>query len=161
METWKPVKDYEELYEVSSLGRVRAIKTNKLLKKFITNKYYSCGLSRKGHTKHLKVHRMVASSFIPNGNNYPQVNHIDGDKLNNCVNNLEWVTRQQNLEHAWKMGLGPSPRAVIQYKSGIEIGRFKSPGEAEKVVGGCGRNIKKVCDGINKKCSGYEWKYAN
>lgn len=160
MELWKPVKGFEEFYEVSSQGRLRNIKTRKIRKKSLINKYYVIRLSKEGKSKSIKVHRMVAEAFITNPYHCPQVNHIDGNKLNNCVENLEWVTRQQNLEHAWAMGLGPRPREVIQVKDGVEVGRYRSIARAAKNVGGSPLGVRNACVGKCRRWKGYEWKFA-
>lgn len=118
MEKIKRVKGYEKLYSVSSTGRVLAnIKTingnngAKIhrgeieLKPALDGKYLFVVLQNNGSKKHKKVHRLVAENFIPNPLNKPIVNHIDGNKLNNSVENLEWVTASENSQHAVNTGL--------------------------------------------------------
>lgn len=104
---------------VSSLGRISskdkivlhnygntAVKKGKILSQSITSKgYLNCGITHDGKTKTMRVHRLVAETFIPNTENKPQVNHIDGNKINNSVNNLEWNTSTENVRHAWRTGL--------------------------------------------------------
>ena len=119
-ETWKDIKDYEGLYRVSDLGRVRSVdriekcstftrkRKGVILKQMINRGgYCQVNLTKDGigHTK--EVHRLVASAFIPNPNNLPQVNHIDCDKTNNSINNLEWVTFDENTAHAMLNHLKP------------------------------------------------------
>jgi len=120
-EQWKPVKGYEELYEVSNLGRVKS-KTRefsrphpiidgvvqhisykpKFVKFHITDKgYCRLGLYKDGVKKNHQVHRLVANSFIPNPENKEQVNHINGIKCDNRLENLEWVTNLENREHSY------------------------------------------------------------
>lgn len=123
-EIWAPIKGYEGLYEVSSLGRVRSvdrsvcytnskgntieyIKPSQLLSgsTYDFARYPVVMLYRNGCRKTYKVHRLVANTFIPNPEHKPEVNHIDGDHTNNCVDNLEWVTGPENLAHAYSTGL--------------------------------------------------------
>lgn len=114
-EIWHDVIGYEGLYKVSNLGNVKMLQRllpdkrilkEKFLKQQIQrNGYLLVGLRKEGKQKFISVHRIVASAFIPNIENKKQVNHIDGNKLNNKVNNLEWVTASENIKHAYKTGL--------------------------------------------------------
>lgn len=106
MEIFKQIKGYEGLYEVSNLGRIRSTsyKGVKILKP--QGKRCLHVVLCKNQVKELKlVHRLVAEYFIPNPNNKPQVNHIDGNRYNNEVSNLEWCTTQENNIHAYNVGL--------------------------------------------------------
>jgi len=100
-EIWKPITDYP--YEISSLGRVRN-KQGKILKTYIQNSGYE---QIKFRGVHKQIHRLVAEAFIPNPMCKTLVNHIDGNKLNNTVDNLEWVTNSENIIHARRTGLNP------------------------------------------------------
>ena len=91
-------------YEISTDGQVRNIKTQTILKG-VCREYREVCLRYNGRQTSQKVHRLVAEAFIPNPDNLPQVNHKDGNKLNNRVDNLEWCTAKQNIQHAWKNNL--------------------------------------------------------
>ena len=168
-EIWKDIPGYEGYYQVSSLGRVKSLrrvhkkphaKTKKLCDYSVPErlmslsrsccsgrrkkKYYlRVGLSKDGITKTFGVHRLVALSFIENPERKPQVNHIDGNPLNNALDNLEWVTNSENQVHAFENGLkgdyswikkgknDPRSKAVNQLsKAGDFIARFDNAGVA-------------------------------
>ena len=97
-EIWKDCKGYEGLYQVSDKGRVWSVRKQKIIKAFENSYgYMEIVLTAKnGKKKYERIHRLVAIAFIPNPNNYPQVNHKDEDKTNNCVENLEWCTPRYN-----------------------------------------------------------------
>lgn len=103
VEIWKYVVGYEKYYQVSNLGKIKTLRKRKLILKPCINKkgYYNvCILN-----KVFLIHRLVAKAFIDNPENKPTVNHIDGNKLNNCVENLEWATWSEQNIHAFKLGL--------------------------------------------------------
>lgn len=147
-EIWRPVKNYEGLYEVSNFGRVRSltrkVKTSKgitqtWIGKMLTpgksgNGYYYVTLSKNGKSKARRVHILVAQAFLPNKENYQQVNHIDGDKSNNDFSNLEWCTPHQNIKHAVSNGLFNNP-IILQFKNGKLVGAFHSTRDAAKATG--------------------------
>lgn len=102
METWRPINGYTN-YSVSDKGRVKNNKTGKILSPgFDTNGYRFVMLYKDGKGWHGFLHRLVATAFIPNPNDLPEVNHIDGNKLNCSVSNLEWCTHAQNINHSIK-----------------------------------------------------------
>ena len=107
LEIWKDIQEYEGLYQISNYGRVKSLRDNKgnYREKIIKsrpskNGYIIINLSKNGKAKTFKIHRLVSIHFIPNPENKPQVNHKDGNKLNNSVSNLEWVTASENSLHA-------------------------------------------------------------
>jgi len=110
-EIWKPIEWTEGGYEVSNLGRVRSMKQYygviaRIMPATIQKKGYKAVMFHiNGKAKCTKVHRLVAEAFIPNPDNLPCINHIDGNKLNNQASNLEWCTYQQNMQHAVRTGL--------------------------------------------------------
>lgn len=108
-EIWKPVAGYEDIYEVSADGQVRNVKRagRKMAGVTVTHGYKAVTLYKEGQRKMMLLHRVVAEAFIPNPENKPQVNHINGNKADNRVENLEWATAQENLDHAKKTGLTP------------------------------------------------------
>lgn len=122
-EIWRPAKGYEGLYEVSNQGNFRGLPRKVIQRNghpySVTGKRISGSISpvtgyrmvtvSRDETRKLKsIHRFVATSFIPNPLNKPEVNHIDGNKLNNRVSNLEWVTSSENQIHAHRLGLQPA-----------------------------------------------------
>lgn len=123
-EEWRPVVGYEKYYEVSDHGRVRSLdrliarndprygvvavrKSGRVMRPGDSMGYPACGLVVEGVAIHVKVHRLVAEAFLPNPNGWITVNHIDGNKQNNHVSNLEWASYTQNNIHGHETGLIP------------------------------------------------------
>jgi hypothetical protein len=105
-EDWRPIKNYEELYEVSNLGRIRSIKTGKSRRSLPDRLGYARTTFRKGKmVKTYKWHRLVLETFEECPKGKTQVNHKNGNKLDNRLKNLEWVTKSENLSHAYSIGL--------------------------------------------------------
>lgn len=127
--------------------------------------YYLVTLVHDGYRKNQFIHRLIASAFIPNPENKPQVNHIDGDKTNNDIKNLEWVTAKENLDHAIRIGLHDKGRLrqcnpIVQYtKDGIFIKEFLSACHASRELDVPQSNILKVLKGRRKIAGGFHWKY--
>jgi len=118
-EMWKDIPDYDGDYQESNFGRTKSFKNGKekILKPYITPKgYLGVGLFKEAKGKKKYIHRLVAELFIPNPENKPQINHIDGCKLNNHFENLEYLTDKENLDHAVKLGLIKSGENNYQAK---------------------------------------------
>lgn len=120
-EIWRDIAGYEGLYQVSNFGRVRRLRKATppyVLELRLDNKGYPrVFLSHDGEVKNKLVHRLVAQTFIPNPDSKPEVNHLNGDKTNNHVENLGWATRAENQQHAYDTGLrgsnGNNPLAKL------------------------------------------------
>lgn len=117
-EEWKDIYGYEGLYKISNLGEIKSLerKVNynnirkitvheRIIKQRSNGGYKEVSLSKNNKGKNLSVHRLVAIHFIPNPYNKKEVNHIDGNKSNNNIHNLEWVTPSKNVRHSYDMGL--------------------------------------------------------
>lgn len=167
-EIWKDIKDYEGLYKISNLGRVKN-KKNYILKLRKDRKGYLIAyLYKKQKMKCKKVHRLVAQAFIENNNNKPQINHINGLKEDNKVENLEWVTPSENINHAYKKGLHKkyygsnhnNARSIIQYDiKGNFIKEWGSIIEAAKSYNTSEENIYSCLNKKSKTAKGYKWEY--
>lgn len=145
-------------YYVSSLGRYKNNKGQ------IINVKYSSGYKRVriGDVKYL-LHRLVALTFIPNPENKEQVNHIDGNKINNSVENLEWVTNKENQIHKVQTGLYKGMHKIIQYDTNMNIiNKFNSIVEASRLLGISASCISSNCTGRVKKLQcGFHFRYDN
>ena len=177
-ETWKSIKGFEKRYEVSNLGRIKSIggksnhKKDIIMKQIINHKGYLQLVLRKNNMPHhCIVHRLVAQAFIPNPDNLPQINHIDGNKQNNRVDNLEWCDNSYNQIHANKLGLNENRirrvkeicnKPVIQLTlDGVEIDRFASLREASNKTGCSYKSMSLCATGKVKTSGGYIWKYVD
>lgn len=161
-EIWKDIKDFEGLYRISNLGRIYSVTTNKIRQIQVNNHRYGyCEISlhKNGKEYRFKVHRLVALHFIPNPLNKPEVNHKDGNKLNNCYHNLEWVTSVENKQHAWKNSLYTSKhrqRPIICNETGEE---FPSVVEASRKLNIDRRSLFRVLKGERKTCNKLSFRY--
>lgn len=114
IEKWKQIPNLP--YEISSLGKIRNLQ-GKVLKTYIQNSgYEQIKINYQGLHIHKSIHRLVAEAFMPNPLNKEYVNHIDGNKLNNTVDNLEWCTNSENILHARKTGLNPYNKPTLGLK---------------------------------------------
>ena len=176
MEIWKEIVGTKGFIEVSSEGRVRSLLggTPRILKTQVDNNgYHRIRVTIERIKMTYKVHREVAKAFIDNPSNLPQVNHIDGNKDNNCVSNLEWVTNKENAHHAIKNGLWDSvlegskrenesrKKPIIAYRINGEYPNtryYRSIAEAERDIGS--RHICDVLKGKRSHVKGWSFQYA-
>lgn len=190
MEVWKNIKGYEGRYQISSYGNIRSLNylghkdVRELAPVKDKNGYLRIGLYYNGKRKNFKMHRLVAQAFIENPYNKAQVNHKDGVKTNNCVENLEWATAHENSLHAYKHGLKEKAREWCRHM-GLTIGRetarkanelrktpviavrlhdgmkleFASQAEASTFTGAQQGNIWRVLNGERKSAMGYTFSY--
>lgn len=185
MEEWRDIKGYEGCYQVSDLGRVRSLDRIVryrngtvreyagivLKQKVMSNGYMVVRLTRNKNVENALVHRLVAAAFIQNDDGKPFINHIDCDRSNNRVSNLEWVTASDNINYApTKERMRRSKteqrgRAVVQIDplSGKEIGRFFSIADAARNVSTTVQNIYLICSGKrgHHTAAGYVWRYED
>ena len=193
MEVWKDIPGYEGLYQVSDMGRIKRIagykKRNKwgsytilpekyMKSSFDKDGYLRIGLAKDRERKTYHVHRLVALAFLPNPNNYPQINHKDENKQNNAVDNLEWCTCSYNINYGTrndkiaskynkKKRTGADPnskfaRKVAQYDlAGNLIRVWASISLVEQELGANHSSIIQNCQGKRKMVYGYKWAYVS
>lgn len=133
-EIFKSICGYEGVYSVSNTGFVRSERTAKILKSDSSHKYARVSLSLDGAVRRFFVHRLVGSSFIPNENNKPCINHIDSNVRNNNVNNLEWCTYSENAIHSNAFGDGESAREKATIAA-ANLARAKSLAKLKEALG--------------------------
>ena len=188
-EIWKDIEGYERLYQISNLGNVKSLDRyiinkngdkqyfpGKYLTQGISDNYLKVTLSKSNKQRTFRVHILVARAFIPNPENKPEVNHMDGNKQNNRVDNLEWNTRSENELHAYKNGLAkPSnkqkqavakyakenySKKVVQYSlNGEFIKEWNSMHDVWRELGIRPSYICRCCKGLRNQTYGYIWKY--
>jgi hypothetical protein len=132
----KYIAGYEGFYSASECGRIFSHKRNRFLKGSTSHckRYITVTICMNGIPKVLMVHRAVAIAFIDNPDNKPEVNHKDGDRLNNCVDNLEWCTRSENMKHAYATGLHKTPpNAFKPGRTGTSRNDKSKLGDAEVI----------------------------
>lgn len=148
---WKPVIGFTD-YEISSIGQVRSHKYGKtriMVPRLVANGYFQVKFSTKSKAISMYIHRLVGYAFVPNPKGNPDINHKDGNKLNNIASNLEWVTKNENIQHAIAMGLYAKPVLCV------ELGMiFASQSEAGHVLGVKQSSISKVINGMRTKTGG-------
>ena len=149
-------------YSVSTEGIVRKDTTNYILSQSSQQDYKFVTLLVQGKQKRMRVHRMVAETFLDNPENKPYVNHINGNRGDNNVENLEWATPSENTQHAVETGLFISGRArpVIQYNlDGMRMATFASASEAARQTGGSQSKITMCCRRQRQSANDYQWRY--
>ena len=181
-EIWKPIRNYEGLYEVSNMGRVKSLERTawngkgywtmpeKILRAVNNgNGYLAVNLYKEGIMKTYKIHRLVATAFLPNSNNLPCINHKDENKQNNCVDNLEFCSYSYNNTYNDKAKKASKkiaeknckPVYGINKVSGLII-EFKSAKEAGRTLRIDPGSITKCCKGKKyKSAGGFYWHYAS
>lgn len=163
-----PVKGYEGLYVVTSEGSVIGLKSGKTLKTSDVRGYLRVKLYKNAQPRMFSIHRLVADAFIPNRENKSQVNHKDGNKGNNNVENLEWATQSENQIHAYKTGLNTTAHAIAATKKhvvqsttdGQPLKVWESLSEASRQTGIPVGNITHCCKGRIRHAGGYKWDYS-
>ncbi|GIO85081.1 endonuclease [Paenibacillus faecis] len=168
-EEWLPVVSYEGLYEVSNLGRVKRLSSSdtskeKILKPQIQRDgYQRVTLSKKDQKKRMTIHRLVAIAFIPNPENKEQVNHENGNKLDNRLKNLNWATPKENIAHAIAHGLikkNSKPIAATHLDTG-ERCEFESQSEASRILFVSMNKIYDVLNGRLAHACGWIFKHLD
>ena len=160
-EIWKAVADSNGEYHISNHGRVKSFKFGKerILKPAIQSKGYQfifiC--QKKTKPKLSTIHKLVAMAFIPNPNDKPQVNHKDGNKLNNHIDNLEWVTKRENIQHAYDTGLFDNKRKKI----GESAKLHHSKPVIDLITGTKYNSLVEACIDINEPYSRHHARISN
>lgn len=197
-EIWRDIPGYEGYYQVSNFGRVKSlsrkvynrggfhISKDRILKQQLRkDRYYNVHLLKEGVKKIFFVHRLVALAFIPNPNNYPDINHKDENPANNCVNNLEWCTEKYNMNYGTAIerrkasfamnesfkkanatkvrnnSRGAETPIIGTSKKDNSLVSFRSMSEAERITGISKGRISDCCHGRRLSAGGYYWKYLN
>lgn len=159
-EIWKDVKGFENNYMISNTGLLYSKKAKRILCTHPNGDgYLSFHASTKEGSHTLRIHRLVASHFLENDSKRKCVNHKDGNKRNNNVDNLEWCTYKENAEHAIKHKLRKGIKPVIQLKNGEKVNEFESIREASRQTNIDSRRICHNLKGHIKQTDGYTWIY--
>lgn len=162
VEEWKVIENGAN-YEISNYGQVRNKTTHKILKTSLIDGYLGITLNINNKRVILKIHRLVATNFLVCPDETYVVNHKDGIKTSNNVDNLEWVSRSENSKHAFRLGLNKGRKIkVSQYTlDNVFIREYDSPTDVEKETGIVQTHIIGVCRGNRKTSGGYIWKYTS
>lgn len=165
-EIWRDIPGYEGLYQASNMGNIKSLfRYKKQLKAHTQPTGYKSVTLYKNHKKYFKlVHRLIAQTFIPNPDNKPAVNHLDENKANNKVSNLEWVTNKenQNYGHCMLKMAKKQGKPLIQYSlDGEKIDEFYSGGDAESKTGISRYKISLVANDIRHQAGGFLWRFKD
>lgn len=171
VEVWKDVVGYEGLYMVSNKGRVKSLhkgtrignKEESILKAYVNNGYPRVMLTSGKKKKGFRIHRLVAIAFLPNPNNYGFVNHIDENKSNNCVENLEWCTVEYNNRFGsarFRQAITKGQPVAQMNAYGHVIAKYVSLEKASEMVGIDSTCISHACT-HNHRSGGYLWKFID
>ena len=166
-EAWKDVSGYEGLYQVSNQGRVKSFKQEK--ERILKPVRDTCGylrviLCKNGKRKMCSIHRLVALTFIPNKDNFTEVNHKDEIKTNNNIENLEWCDKKYNNNYGTRIqrAVEKISKPVFQYtKDGKFVREWKSTMDVKRNLGYYRGIISECCLGKRKSAYGFLWKYKN
>lgn len=172
MEIWKDIKEYEGLYQVSNLGRVKSLNykrmgKEKILKSTKRNNYPFVVLCKDGSPQNYYIHRLVAQAFIPNPDNKPCIDHINTDRTDNRVENLRWCTQKENCNNPItiekKSGENnPNIKPIIQFsKDGEFMQKWNCIASVERELNIPHSNIIKVINGDRRTAGEYKWGYAD
>lgn len=175
MKQFRKLKSLKFLYEINEDGVIRNVKSKKILTPYKEkNGYMRVKFENKclGGVIRSSVHQLIAEAFIPNPNNLPEINHIDSNRANNSIENLEWVTHSQNMRHSWNKGINHEgfDKYREQAKRRITNGEreFESICQAAEWLVGIGRSksrtsaisgISAVARGLRKTFGGFNWNY--
>lgn len=175
MSEFRKIKSLKFLYEIDENGNIRNAKSKKPVTGYIErNGYVRVKFENKclGGIVRTTVHRLVAEAFIPNPNNLPEVNHIDSNRSNNHVSNLEWVTHSENMRHSYNKGINQKPlrdhsiktrRAVTngerEFESISAAAKWLVENGKIKTMNAATAGISAVCRNQRSTIGGYSWKY--
>lgn len=167
VEIWSDIEGFGGCYQVSNFGRVKSLKFGKeQILKVKKDRYLRIGLCKDGKQKFYMVHRLVALAFIPNPYNLPEINHIDEDKTNNKVENLEWCDRKYNINygsHNKRMAESQTnypkfSKKVLCVETGVI---YPSAMQVKRELGFDNGNISNACNGRCKSAYGFHWRYID